>query len=690
MDHAATTAVDPAVLDAMLPHLREAFGNPSSSHRLGTAARVSMDDARATVAGILGAKPGEILFTSGGTESDNLALRGVALARRGRGRHIITSSIEHHAIGHTCEQLVNRQGFHVTYIAPDRSGLIEPDDVGRAITNQTTLISIAYANNEVGTIEPIAEIAKIARVHGIAFHTDAVQAAGNLDLDVGKLNVDLLSLSGHKFHGPKGVGVLYVREGVQLLPTQTGGSQEHGLRAGTENVPGIVGFAAALRLAHERKAGEVPRLTALRNLLINGVTSSIDKAYLTGHATRRLANNASFVFEGVTGSDLVMELDEAGVAASSGSACTSCNPTPSHVLMAMGYGSDLGRGALRLTLGIENREEDVCYVLEVLPGIVASLRASRSVIPRVAASEAAGTLPRNRVASSAWDEGRHHSGHMAPSAGISASICPSPASLVYALGELGYDFGTETRRDSFIQQVGSDVLKPERMLAHLEAAPASATTLIWTLSADGVPLYAVAPQGPYAEAAYERLREYLLAQLSETAERVSMPGIVGGSVTLLNGQVVPVIVPELRGMFAWSTQSLVNSVLGSGRDKTDNDDSGREQTAEDVANLLDRIYYEARNPGLSPRDRAVNYAATNAYQIGRVYMDSVKSGRKLDAIDVERSPICRPGSDCWDVKLTFFHPAQRLQQARMVYRFTVDVSDVVPVTVGNMRNWEIY
>ena len=374
MDHAATTAVDPRVVEAMLPYLGGKYGNPSSGHRLGRAARSAIDWARATVAGILGAKTSEIVFTSCGTESDNLALRGAAFSNRRRGNHIITTPIEHHAVANTCEQLARKFGFAVTYVPVDRWGVVDPDDVGRAITDETVLISIMYANNEVGTIEPIAEIGRIARAAGIPFHTDAVQAGGSLHLEVDDLGVDMLSLSGHKFYGPKGVGILYVREGTSLLPVQTGGGQERHLRAGTENVPYIVGLASALHLAYESLETEVARIKTLRDRLIGGVLSDIPDVYLTGHPTRRLPNSASFVFEGIDGESILMQLDLVGVAASSASACASGEEEASHVLSAMGIDARLARGSLRLTLGRENTIDDVDYLLSVLPGIVERLR----------------------------------------------------------------------------------------------------------------------------------------------------------------------------------------------------------------------------------------------------------------------------------------------------------------------------
>lgn len=374
MDHAATTPVDPRVVEAMLPYFTERYGNASSVYRLGQEARKAIDEARADVAQILNCTPREIIFTSCGSESDNLAIRGIAFLKRDKGNHIITSSIEHHAVSHTCQQLEKHFGFQVTYLPVDEYGRVDPADVEKAITEKTILITIMYANNEVGTIEPIAQIGEIARAHKIPFHTDAVQAGGALDLDVEALNVDLLSLSAHKFYGPKGVGVLYLRRGVRLLPTQTGGAHELKRRAGTENVAGIVGLATALKLAQEHREENNRKLIALRDRLIEGILSSIPDTQLTGHPKERLPNSASFTINYVEGEGLLLGLDMMGIAASSGSACTSASLEPSHALLALGIPPEVAHGSLRLTLGHENSEEDVDYLLEVLPGIVERLR----------------------------------------------------------------------------------------------------------------------------------------------------------------------------------------------------------------------------------------------------------------------------------------------------------------------------
>ena len=373
LDHAATTPLDTRVLEAMLPYLTTEYGNASSIYTLGRHAMQAIDRSREQVADILACRPTEIAFTGCGSESDNLAIKGVAYAAQKKGNHIITSSIEHHGILHTCQYL-ERFGFNASYLPVDRYGCVDPAEVARAITDQTTLVSVMYANNEVGTIEPIAEIGNLCRARKIPFHVDAVQAGGALPLNVAELHVDLLSLSAHKFYGPKGVGLLYVRQGVRILPQLQGGSQERGRRAGTENVAGIVGAATALRLAYDDLPRTTPRLIALRDRLIAGVLATIPGSHLTGHPTNRLPNNASFCFEGVEGESILLSLDLQGIAASSGSACTSGSAEPSHVLLAMGLPVELAHGSLRLTLGKDNIEEDIEAVLAALPGVIKKLR----------------------------------------------------------------------------------------------------------------------------------------------------------------------------------------------------------------------------------------------------------------------------------------------------------------------------
>ncbi len=374
LDNAATTQPRPEVVEAMLPYLRERYGNPSSIYGLAREARAAVDDARDRVARSLGCDPREVIFTSGGTESDNAAIKGVAFACRERGNHVITSSIEHHAVLDSVKRL-EKMGFRVTYLPVDSHGLVDPGSVESAITDETILISIMHANNEVGTIEPIEEIAKIARSRGVYFHTDAVQSVGHIPVDVGRLGVDLLSLSAHKFHGPKGVGALYVRRGVRIQRYADGGGQEQGRRAGTENVAGIVGLATALELSCAEMAHESERIARLRDRLVSGIMERVDHVRLNGHPERRLPGNASFCFEFIEGESLLLNLDMLGICGSSGSACTSGSLEPSHVLLAMGVPHEVAHGSLRLTLGRYTTDEDVDYVLEQLPGIVAKLRA---------------------------------------------------------------------------------------------------------------------------------------------------------------------------------------------------------------------------------------------------------------------------------------------------------------------------
>ncbi len=373
LDNAATTATKPEVLEAMLPYFTQVYGNPSSIHRAGRDARRAVEHAREQVAAALNADKGEIYFTAGGSESDNWAIKGTAFAHREKGNHIITTQIEHHAVLHTCQWL-ERQGFEVTYLPVDADGLVDPADVERAITDRTILVSVMMANNEIGTIEPIAEIARIAHAHGVLMHTDAVQAVGAVEVDVRALGVDMLSLSAHKFYGPKGVGALYVRRGVKLDTYMHGGAQERGRRAGTEYLPGIVGLGKAIELATADITGHAARLTAMRDRLIDGILKEIPYARLNGHRTRRLPGNVNVSIEYIEGEALLLRLDLAGIEGSSGSACTSGSLDPSHVLLAIGLPHEIAHGSLRLTLGDYNTEADVDATLAALPEIVRTLR----------------------------------------------------------------------------------------------------------------------------------------------------------------------------------------------------------------------------------------------------------------------------------------------------------------------------
>lgn len=374
MDHNATTPLREEVLEAMLPYLRDEYGNASSIHFFGMRARRAIEDAREQVAAALGAQPSEIIFTGCGTEADNQAIKGAAFANRSKGDHIITSRIEHKAVLQTCQYL-EKQGFAVTYLPVDQYGMVNPDDVAQAISDRTVLVSVMSANNEVGTIQPIAEIAQVCRERGVAFHTDAVQAVGKLQIDVDQLGVDMLSLSAHKFYGPKGVGVLTVRKGVKIDPLLHGGPQEQGRRAATENVAGIVGLGKAIELRLDETDAEAARLRALRERLHAGILAQIDHVYLNGHSTERLPGTLSLCFGYVEGEAIIMGLDMAGVAVSTGSACTSAELAPSHVLLAMGVHPAVAQGSIRFSLGRANTAADVDYVLETLPPIVERLRA---------------------------------------------------------------------------------------------------------------------------------------------------------------------------------------------------------------------------------------------------------------------------------------------------------------------------
>lgn len=373
LDHSATTPVDPVVLDAMIPYFTQVYGNASSGHSIGVSAESAIEEARATIASVLSCKPSEIIFTGGGSESDNLAVRGAAWAARSRGQHLLTTAIEHGAVGKTIDQLVDVHGFTRTHVRTDRTGKVNAWDFAASIQPDTTVASIIYANNEVGTVQDIAELATIARVKNVIFHTDAVQAAGQLSLNVKELGVDLLSISGHKFYGPKGVGALYVRDGVELLTHNTGGGHERGLRAGTHNTPLIVGLAKALKLAYDKLEARTSHYAALRDRLIAGILRNIDGARLTGHETSRLPSHASFVFEGLRTDFLLSQLDEKGIAASAASACKTGSAAPSSVLLALGYDAGTAATSLRLTVGVQTTADDIDYTVDTLTDIVKKL-----------------------------------------------------------------------------------------------------------------------------------------------------------------------------------------------------------------------------------------------------------------------------------------------------------------------------
>jgi len=374
LDYAATTPTHPEVVEAMLPYFGEVFGNPSAIHSFGQEAKAAVEEARNKVADLIGAQAEEIVFTSSATEADNFAVKGVAFANEHKGNHIITSSIEHPAVIETCKFL-ERRGFLVTYLSVDEYGLVAPDDVKKAITDKTILISVMHANNEVGTIEPVAEIGKFAKEAGIYFHTDAVQTVGHIPVDVNELGVNLLSVSAHKFYGPKGVGALYIRKGTKLASFMHGGGQENRRRASTENVPDIVGLGKAVEISRREMKEEAERLTVLRDKLIAGLQERIDRVHLNGHSVFRLPNNVNISVDFIEGESMLLNLDLEGICVSTGSACSSSSLEPSHVLRAMGCSHERAHGSLRFTLGKWTTEEDIGRVLEVLPKIVARLRA---------------------------------------------------------------------------------------------------------------------------------------------------------------------------------------------------------------------------------------------------------------------------------------------------------------------------
>lgn len=385
LDHAATTPLDPRVYEVMDPYLKGRYGNPSSFHSVGKQVKDDFDQTRSQVAKILGARTEEIIFTSGGTESDNLALLGFARKNKDKGKHIITTQIEHHAVMHAAEQL-EKEGFEVTYLKVDQDGLVGVDQVMEAVRPDTILISIIYANNEIGVVQPVAEIGnqveKYRRDNEVKYpvlHTDACQAAGALEIDVRKTHVDLMTLNGSKIYGPKGIGLLYKRRGLKVEPLVYGGGQESGLRSGTENVAGAVGLVKALELALQEQKKETERLVGLRDKLISGIKEQIPKVRLNGHGTKRLPNNVNMSIGDVEGEALLLYLDAQGVYCSTGSACTSASLDPSHVLLALGLPAEVAHSSLRLTLGRSTTEQDVDYVLEVLPGVVEKLRKISSV-----------------------------------------------------------------------------------------------------------------------------------------------------------------------------------------------------------------------------------------------------------------------------------------------------------------------
>jgi cysteine desulfurase len=373
MDHSATSPVNPEVLKEMLPYFTESFGNASTLYALGREARTAMEKAREQVASLIGAQPEEVYFTSGGTESDNIAIKGTASKLKNKGNHIITSDIEHPAVEETCKYL-EKNGYQVTYLPVGEEGIVKVSDVEAAITPETILITVMHANNEIGTIQPIKEIGALAREKGIYFHTDAVQSVGKIPVNVGDMNVDMLSISAHKLYGPKGIGALYIRKGVRIDPLLHGGGHERGMRPGTENIPGIVGLGKACQIAEDNLEKNMEYVSSLRDRLIQGVLGNIEQSYLNGHPTKRLPNNANFRFTGIEGESLVLQLDAKEINASTGSACSSKKLEPSHVLMAIGLKEVDAHGSLRISLGTENTPQDIDYTIDAIDEVVERLR----------------------------------------------------------------------------------------------------------------------------------------------------------------------------------------------------------------------------------------------------------------------------------------------------------------------------
>jgi cysteine desulfurase len=377
LDYAASTPVDPLVVNEMSLYYNDIYGNPSSIHQQGQSAREAIDEARDKVARLIGAKSTEIIFTSGGSESNNLALKGIALAQKDKGNHIITSNIEHPSVANTCKSL-ETSGFRVTLIPVDEYGMVNPDDVKKAITPRTILISIMHANNEIGTIQPLSEISAIARDAGVYLHADAVQTTGHIEVDVEKMGIDMLSISAHKLYGPKGVGALYLRNGVNIIPLIHGGGQENEYRSGTENIAGIAGFGKAAELAKEELVDEIKREIGLRNYLIHELSNRIDNVKLNGHPEKRLPNNSNISIDGINSADLLLSLDSQGIYISTGSACIALESEPSHILTAIGLSPAMARSALRLTIGRWTTRQQIDRVIEILPGLVTRLRATNA------------------------------------------------------------------------------------------------------------------------------------------------------------------------------------------------------------------------------------------------------------------------------------------------------------------------
>lgn len=1059
LDNNASTHVNSEVIAEMLPLLQDNYGNPSSSHQLGADAKEVLETSRRRVSALLGCNPQEVIFTSGGTESNNLAIRGFAQKLAGS-FHFITSVVEHPSVLENF-RFLEQAGHQVTYLPVDQQGLITPEEVEKAITPATVFISLMLANNETGVIFPIQDIGLIAQKYGITFHCDAVQGVGKLPWTVGELNVDLLSISAHKIHGPKGAGVLYIRKPDLIYPLILGGGQENGKRSGTEGLPAIAGLGKACEIAADGLMESMQRMAELRDRLEKGILKIFPNAAINGSRSLRLCNTTNIRFPGICSAGIIAALSNAGVYVSHRSACSSRGGGNSRVLKAMGLIEAEISSSIRFSLSKETTPEEIdetlwilnrvinseqvrcmkgtcqistsevpeevtpvkdfekelnelwkettgdpriciavldgpvdlnhpsfdgarldsvntlvsaasgegpasahgthvssiifgqhkspvrgiapgcrglivpvfsdsldgstpyCSQLDLARAIMQAVREGAHIInisggqlalggeseahlaqavricaengvlivaaagndgceclhvpatlPAVLAVGAmdsagkplessnwgkayqvqgilapgdsiAGAVPGGGVASKsgtsfaapivsgivalfmsmqlkhnrkadpmairdailksaypcdgsgsiecrrflagrinirgAWDlisrDFKNEPGFNFPETGMRSSpvknvtaaefmqICeanrnsnepntktkgglnqmnyeetnvnpsneeiqtiqnmegmatsmnqsaafepaqvtPSGCSyisgsgngrpeLVYVIGTIGYDYGTEARRDYFRLMGVINPDNPNDLMDYLEKEPqpgkldhaSQAASIIWTLNQEETPIYAIQPSGVFGDQGYKLLREYLKAQLKEGVERVSVPGFIAGKVTLMNGQVVPVIVPEARGMYCWSIKALVDAIVKQFYPK---DDKPQDRFSDQIKNFLARVYYEVRNLGLTPQERAINYSATNLAMVAQIIIETLDKGMQLDSITSERSPVCRPNSDCWDVKLTFFNPTKRYDIAKLIYRFTVDVSDFVPVSVGKVRSWYAY
>lgn len=988
LDNNSTTPVLKEVLQSMMQVLEDNYGNPSSVHHFGLRAKEVLETSRRSVAEFLGAQPQNIIFTSGGTESNNLVLRGYSetLSRK---MHFITTTVEHSSVLKVFEKLESL-GHRITYLPVDNYGRLNINQIEEAIEKDTSMISVMAANNETGVIFPVYEIGKIAKKHRILFHCDAVQGAGKIPINIRELNVDFLTISAHKFHGPKGVGALFIGNSVLIEAISLGGNQEKGKRSGTEALANIAGMGKACEIAKMEMESNLSQMAHLRDYLEDNILKLYPKAKVNGIKEERVCNTTNICFKGFNSTFLLDELSNQGISVSQGSACSSRYNEGSHVLRAMGLDDEEVLSSIRFSLSKQTTKAQIDKTLEVLHSILnhtsgenmsvsgelqrndftddnlvyedfikelhtvwsetvgnenvsvaiidgpvdihhpcfrnSQLKLIDSILERHLneISEVHGThvasiifgeygdelkaiAPKCRgIIIPAFSDGRNgpscsqldlaraitlavqeganiinisggelvsggeaephlqkavnfckengvlivaaagndgcdclhvpaampsvlavgaldafgnpllnsnygiqykNQGILAPGENIVGAIphgglgkktgtsfatplvtgvlalmlsiqnknnnkldteqamkillesafpcdsteisncqrllkgkinikgaiehlkkmikketggiilmsddnttdvnvsfqelavshndknevalsacggTPSKPACVYAIGQVGFDFGTEARKDFFVQMGLTNPNDPSTMLQYLEKQPWHADSIIWTLNQDTTPIYAIIPSGVFGAEGYKLLREFLHSQISpEVVERVSIPGFIMGNVTLMTGQVVPVISPELRGMYSWSTSELVKAVAGE-------QDASNEKKIEGVTNFLERVYYEVRNLGITSQDRAMNFAATNAYQVEKVYEVAVNENMSLDTISVEKSPICRPGSDCWDIKLIFFNPAKRIEQARQVYRFTVDVSDVVPVTVGKVRSWHVF